>query len=41
MANDNEWSVVFYEDKNGHHPVEDFLDSLGDKTQVRFEWSIE
>lgn len=41
MANDNEWVVVFYIDENGRSPVEDFLESLGTKTQTRFGWSIE
>ena len=41
MANDNDWAVVFYIDENGHSPVEEFLESLDTKTQVRFDWSIE
>ena len=36
-----QWSVVFYLDEYGRCPVEEFLESLDTKTQVRFDWSIE
>ncbi len=36
-----EWSIVFYIDDNGKSPVEEFLDSLDEKTRTRFLWSIE
>ena len=36
-----EWSIVFYTDRGGNTPVEDFLTSLDLKTQARFDWSIE
>lgn len=36
-----EWSLLFYTDEAGHHPVEDFLASLDRKTKARFDWSIE
>ena len=41
MADDNEWTTVFYVDDYGHSPVEDFLGTLDNKTQTRFSWSIE
>jgi phage-related protein len=37
----DDWQIVFYVDERGQSPVEDFLDQLDEKTQVRFLWSIE
>jgi phage-related protein len=36
-----EWSIVYYTEANGASPVREFLESLDDKTQVRFGWAIE
>jgi len=36
-----EWSIVFYIDERGDEPVREFLQSLDQKTQIRFAWSIE
>jgi phage-related protein len=41
MSNDTAWEIVFYIDENGRSPVQEFLESLDTKTQVRFEWSME
>jgi phage-related protein len=41
MANQPGWSIVFYTTADGDEPVRDWLASLDQKTQVRFEWSIE
>ena len=41
MANDNEWTVVFYREENGRSPVREFLMSLDMKTKACFNWSIE
>jgi phage-related protein len=41
MANDQEWSVVFYRDESGSRPVREFLQSLDKKTQAHIFWSIE
>jgi phage-related protein len=41
MANQPEWSIVFYTTADGDEPVRDWLASLDQTTQVRFEWSIE
>lgn len=41
MSARNEWTIEFYTEENGASPVQDFLDRLDDKTQVRFAWSIE
>jgi phage-related protein len=41
MAQESEWSIVFYLDDDGTSPVEAFLVSLDAKTQRRFRWSIE
>lgn len=35
------WTVVFYCDSRRGSPVEEFLDSLDQRTQARFAWSIE
>lgn len=40
MADEHEWSIVFYTTEAGESPVEDFLRSLDLKTQARFDWSI-
>lgn len=40
MSHDD-WQIAFYLDERGNSPVEDFLDALDEKTQVRFAWSIE
>jgi len=37
----NEWSIVFYTTESGDNPVQEFLETLDTKTQVRFAWSIE
>lgn len=41
MTSQHDWRIVFYVDERGQSPVEDFLDQLDEKTQVRFVWSIE
>jgi phage-related protein len=41
MANQPEWTIVFYTTANGGKPVQEWLVSLDQKTQARFEWSIE
>lgn len=41
MADENEWSIVFYVDDHGESPVRDFLDGLDIKTKLRFAWSME
>lgn len=41
MAEQPEWSIVFYTTTDGDEPVRAFLQSLDQKTQTRFEWSIE
>lgn len=41
MSDQSEWIIVFYIDRKGGSPVEEFLDSLDTKTKVRFAWSIE
>lgn len=41
MADQPEWTIVFYIDEQGHSPVAAFLESLDLKTQARFDWSIE
>ena len=40
MAQEQDWSIVFYTTEQGDSPVEEFLESLDLKTQVRFDWSI-
>jgi phage-related protein len=41
MAAEGEWTLEFYVDGRGRSPVEDFLDSLDQKTRARFLWSME
>lgn len=41
MTNQPEWIIVFYTTADGSRPVEEWLAGLDQKTQVRFEWSIE
>ena len=41
MANEKDWTVVFYADENGRCPIKEFLGSLDDKTQLELQWSIE
>ena len=41
MANDNDWTVVFYREENGRSPIREFLLTLDVKTKARFKWSIE
>ncbi len=41
MANEKDWTIVFYVDENGRRPVREFLQSLDNKTQARLYWSIE
>lgn len=40
MTNE-QWTIEFYRTKDGKKPVLDFLRSLDEKTQARFDWSIE
>ena len=41
MADEHEWTTEFYEAPDGARPVEEFLDSLDEKTRARFRWSME
>src|SRR5579871_5725470 len=41
MAHQAGWTIVFYTTADGQEPVREFLSSLDQKTQLRFEWSIE
>jgi phage-related protein len=41
MAQQEEWSIVFYTDERGNEPVGEFLRSLDLRAQARFTWSIE
>jgi len=41
MADQSEWSIVFYIDEQGSSPVRDFLRGLDEKTRTRFGWAIE
>src|SRR5438067_13113019 len=41
MTRQNEWSILFYTTADGEEPVRVFLRGLDQKTQTRFEWSIE
>jgi len=41
MAQEQEWTIVFYTTAEGSEPVRAFLESLDQKTQTRFEWSVE
>ena len=41
MAEEKEWSIVFFVEESRASPVEEFLDSLDYKTQSRFAWSME
>lgn len=41
MAKKPEWTIIFYTTADGTEPVREFLKSLDQKTQIRFEWSIE
>jgi phage-related protein len=41
MAQEQEWTIVFYTDEQGNSPAEDFLKGLDEKTRRRFIWSIE
>jgi phage-related protein len=38
---DSEWSIDFYLEDDGESPVEAFLNSLDQRTQLRFIWSME
>ncbi len=40
MADESDWTIVFYLDPNDRSPVEDFVDQF-DKTQARLLWSLE
>ncbi len=40
MAEEQVWSIVYYIDRRGNGPVEEFLKSLDLKTQARFDYSI-
>lgn len=41
MSDLPEWQVLFYRTADGDSPVREFLESLDEKTRVRFAWSIE
>jgi phage-related protein len=41
MSEEQAWIIVFYRTEDGHSPVREFLQSLDEKTRVRFGWSIE
>ena len=41
MSEQAEWKVLFYHTPGGTSPVEEFLESLDEKTQTRFAWAIE
>lgn len=41
MAEEQEWTIVYYLDEHGGSPVREFLDRLDAKTRARFIWSIE
>src|SRR5229473_2321901 len=41
VAEQSEWSIIFYTTAEGSEPVREFLSSLDQKAQTRFEWSIE
>ncbi len=38
---DADWTIVFYVEEGGSEPVRAFLASLDQRTQARFDWSIE
>ena len=40
MAEERDWSIVFYTTEQGDSPVKEFLESLDLKTQVRFDWAM-
>lgn len=41
MQGGRDWTVEFYIDERGRSPVEEFLESLDDKTRARFGWSMD
>ena len=41
MTPEPEWSIIFYTDSKGNHPVEDYLSSLDSKTKALFDYSIQ
>ena len=41
MESGRDWTVEFFLDDRGRSPVEEFLDSLDEKTRARFRWSLE
>lgn len=41
MAQQGEWSVVFYRDEHGGSPVREFLQSLDEDVQQSIGWAIE
>lgn len=41
MRREPEWSIAFFTRPDGQSPIEDFLESLDEKTQARFAWSID
>ena len=41
MVARGDWTLEFYVDERGRSPVEEFLDSLDQKTRARFRWSAE
>lgn len=41
MTTGSDWTVEFYVDESGRSPVEAFLESLDQRTQARFLWSID
>ena len=41
MAEEENWTVVFYRDEQGNSPVRDFLRSLDEEAQQSIGWAIE
>jgi phage-related protein len=41
MTGQSDWTLEFYIDERGRCPVEEFLDSLDQRTRARFGWSAE
>lgn len=40
MHEATEWTTEFYRDRKDNSPVEEFLDTVHDKTRTRFRWSM-
>lgn len=41
MQHGRDWTLEFYVDERGKSPLEEFFDSLDEKTRARFRWSME